>query len=227
MAELRVSKRIKEILELLNYQYVEPNNEQRAKIKSLLEQASLLGAKIRAASGKAVKTEDLMVTDEKVNEDIKYHNSLSLSQIIRSIEKISISKFYNEYGVDFENPNLYAKAQGFSSFYAYHVRFRNSVSLVEAIAGKLYPKGRAWRVGDLCQYYEGYKEAFRKAKMLEASYSRTLNYMVKREWIEKWNNPYDKKEKLFIIASKGKEVLAILNQNRITNSLQSEVKGRG
>jgi DNA-binding MarR family transcriptional regulator len=34
--------------------------------------------------------------------------------------------------------------------------------------------------------------------------------MVKRGWIEKWNNPYDKKEKLFIITSKGKELLANL-----------------
>jgi hypothetical protein len=210
-----VSKRIKEILELLNHQHIKPNNEERTKIKSSLEEESVVIAQVNALLGNAVKSEDLMVTDEKVNERIKYDSSLSLSKIIIAIEKIPISQFYDEDGVVFQNPNLYAKTQGYSySFYYRHSSFRTFVSLVEAIAGKLYPKGRAWREGDLCKDYEGYKEAFRKAKMLEASYVRTLNYMVKRGWIEKWNSPHDKKEKLFIITSKGKELLANLTKDR-------------
>jgi len=210
-----VSKRIKEILKLLNYQYNEPNNEERAKIKSSLEEESVIIAQVNALLGNTVKSEDLMVTDEKVNERMKYDSSLSLNKIIIAIEKIPTSQFYDEDGFVLQNQNLYANTQGRSySFYYRHSSFRTFVSLVEAIAGKLYPKGRAWREGDLCEHYEGYKEAFRKAKMLEASYVRTLNYMVKRGWIEKWSNPCDKKEKLFIITSKGKELLANLTQDR-------------
>lgn len=141
---------------------------------------------------------------EEVTEDYierEYLKSISVSQkfIIVNLEGLAenFDEMWNR-----EQGWVKSDAESAYSFFGP----RTSLSLVEIIAGKLYPKGRhSWK-NPCCEEYEGYEEAKKKADMLNASYSRTLRNLCEKGLLEEWDRP-GRKGPRYYLTSRGEEII--------------------
>ena len=218
---MRLSKRMVQVLELLDNQCHEYTDEEKLELKKQLQQFQFGLAKIGAMFGKNVEREKLEVTDKDVVEEIRLRNSISLKFIIMKCEGLleTYKQFFerdtlgNAVKRDKEN---YAEPHYNPSYHSWF-SFRFHVSLVEALAGKLFPKGRSWKSQALCKHFEGYEEAFKKAKSLQASYSRAMTNLVGKRLVEKFNNGSEK-ERRYIITDYGSYLLAFLTKDRVANT---------
>jgi hypothetical protein len=199
-----------QILELLDNQYHEYSEGEKLELKKKLQEINFIAANFRAMHGENVETDKLKVTDEDVMKEIRLRNSLPLKLIILSCEGLldKYKEFFTREtpGNSLKHDKKYYANPHRNPSYRGLWGFRFEVSLVEVIAGKLFPKGRSWRNYVVCKQFEGYEEAYKKAKSLEASYSRAMSNLLKKGLVEKFHDGHNMKEMRYIITDYGRYV---------------------
>jgi hypothetical protein len=223
-----VSKRMIQILGLLNQEYHDYTLKEKMELGRKLKEFNYIATMLAANLG-TLKERDpeklkerLEVSYKDVDNEIKLRNSISLKRIILTCEGLHdrYNGFFGreQHGNAVKDDKEYYANPYYNPSFRSYLSYRFEVSLVEVIAGKLFPKGRSWKNHTYSKHFDGYEEAFKKAKSLQASYSRTLNTLVDKGLVEKFQRDHNKRAISYVITAKGRERLAILTTNRIDNN---------